>query len=52
MLMTEIEKRLKVKGCIRCYLLVVKDNIHAMHFYEKRGWEQLDEVYTYGKDLT
>ena len=52
LLMNELEERLKTKGCIRCYLLVITDNISAMHFYGKRGWERMDDVYTYGKDLT
>jgi ribosomal protein S18 acetylase RimI-like enzyme len=52
LLMNELEERLKAKGCIRCYLLVIIDNISAMQFYEKRGWERMDDVYTYGKDLT
>lgn len=52
LLMNELEERLKAKGCIRCYLLVITDNISAMQFYEKRGWERMDDVYTYGKDLT
>jgi ribosomal protein S18 acetylase RimI-like enzyme len=51
LLMDELEHRLKIKGCIRCYLLVTVDNKSAMDFYEKRGWSQMDYVYTYGKDL-
>jgi ribosomal protein S18 acetylase RimI-like enzyme len=51
MLMEELEQRLKLKGCIRCYLLVTVENISAMDFYEKRGWSKMDYVYTYGKDL-
>jgi ribosomal protein S18 acetylase RimI-like enzyme len=51
MLMEELEHRLKLKGCIRCYLLVTVENRSAMDFYEKRGWSQMDYVYTYGKDL-
>ena len=51
-LMGEIESRLRAKGCIRCYLLVTTDNIEAMRYYEKRGWERMDWVVPYGKDLT
>jgi len=51
LLMDELERRLKVKGCIRCYLLVTVENESAMRFYEKRGWSRMDTVYTYGKDL-
>ena len=49
--MDELEHRLKAKGCIRCYLLVTVENENAMRFYEKRGWEHMKNVYTYGKDL-
>lgn len=51
-LMREIESRLRAKGCIRCYLLVTTDNNKAMRYYEKRGWERMDWVIPYGKDLT
>ncbi len=51
LLMDEVEERLRAKGCIRSYLLVVKDNQQAMCFYEKRGWENMDTLYIYGKDL-
>ena len=51
-LMDEIESRLREKGCIRCYLLVVTDNDEAMRYYEKRGWEHMTWVRPYGKDLT
>jgi ribosomal protein S18 acetylase RimI-like enzyme len=49
-LMTELEQRLKEKGCIRYYLLVTYENQEAIRFYEKRGWTRM-ELYTYGKDL-
>jgi ribosomal protein S18 acetylase RimI-like enzyme len=51
LLMDELEKRLRAKGCIRCYLLVTLENENAMRFYEKRGWQQMNTVSTYGKDL-
>lgn len=41
-LMAELEKRLRDKGCIRCYLLVTRDNLDAKEFYFKRGWEVMD----------
>jgi len=49
-LVAELETRLKLKGCIRYYLLVTTDNIEAIHFYEKRGWEKMP-LHAYGKDL-
>lgn len=50
-LMDEVENRLRLKGCIRSYLLVTRDNESAMHFYEKRGWQNMDYLQVYGKDL-
>ena len=51
LLMDELEKRLRAKGCIRCYLLVVKGNEDAMQFYERRGWERMTYIHTYAKDI-
>lgn len=51
MLMDEVERRLKEKGCLRSYLLVTIENEHAMRFYETRGWSRMDTVVVYGKDL-
>ncbi len=51
MLMAEVERRLKEKGCVKSYLLVTTENESAMRFYKKRGWSRMDRVYTYGKDL-
>jgi len=50
-LVEELEGRLRAMGCIRYYLLVIKDNEEAMRFYESRGWERMDYLYAYGKDL-
>jgi ribosomal protein S18 acetylase RimI-like enzyme len=50
-LMDELESRLRAKGCIRSYLMVTVDNEEAMRFYEKRGWERMDWVLPYGKNL-
>lgn len=50
-LMSELESRLRAKGCIRCYLLVTTDNDEAMHYYEKRGWKRMDWVVPYGKNF-
>lgn len=49
-LMTELEARLKAKGCLRYYLLVTQDNHDAIDFYVKRGWETMP-LYALGKDL-
>jgi ribosomal protein S18 acetylase RimI-like enzyme len=50
-LMDEIESRLRAKGCIRCYLMVLADNDEAIRYYEKHGWENMEHVLTYGKNL-
>jgi len=49
-LMAELERRMKQKGCIRMYLLVTRDNMEAIRFYESHRWEQMD-LLVYGKDL-
>ncbi len=51
LLMDELEKRLGLKGCIRCYMLVTTENETAMRFYEQRGWERMKSVFAYGKDF-
>ena len=51
LLMDEVERRLKAKGCIKCYLMVADDNEDAMRYYEKRHWERMDTIYTYSKEL-
>jgi ribosomal protein S18 acetylase RimI-like enzyme len=51
LLMQEVERRLRGKGCIRCHLLVRSDNLDAMHYYEKVGWSLLDDA-IFAKDLT
>jgi ribosomal protein S18 acetylase RimI-like enzyme len=51
-LMEEIESRLRAKGCLRCYLMVLVDNDEAIRYYENRGWEAMNQhVYTYAKNL-
>jgi ribosomal protein S18 acetylase RimI-like enzyme len=50
-LMDEVESRLRAKGCLRCYLLVTTNNSEGMQYYERHGWERMDFVVTYGKNL-
>jgi ribosomal protein S18 acetylase RimI-like enzyme len=50
-LMDEVESRLRAKGCLKCYLLVLNDNDEAAHFYEKRGWGEMEHVRLFGKEL-
>ncbi len=51
-LMDEVESRLRAKGCLKCYLLVLNDNEEAAHFYEKRGWSEMKSVRLFGKELS
>ncbi len=50
-LVDALEERLKAKGCIRYYLLVTKDNEEAIRFYQSRGWENMDDLHAFAKDL-
>lgn len=50
-LMEEVEHRLRDKGCLKCYLLVLNDNDEAARFYEKRGWSGMDTIRLFGKEL-
>lgn len=50
-LMNEVESRLRTKGCLKCYLLVTIDNIEVADYYVHRGWQPMDQVQLYGKEL-
>jgi len=50
-LMDEVESRLRVKGCLKCYLLVTSDNPEAERYYRQRGWKPMDSVHLFGKEL-
>lgn len=50
-LLTEVEKRLQAKGCVKCYLLVLGDNTGAMDFYKHRGWRHMKEDVIFGKEF-
>jgi ribosomal protein S18 acetylase RimI-like enzyme len=50
-LMDEVEERLRQKGCLKSYLLVVVDNEEVERFYKKRGWQHMDTIHLFGKDL-
>jgi ribosomal protein S18 acetylase RimI-like enzyme len=51
LLLGEVEKRLRTKGCVKCYLLVVAENERAIHFYENRGWFEMKEDRIFGKEF-
>ena len=50
-LLDVVEARLKAKGCLKCYLMVVPGNPELERFYEKRGWHFMDYVRPFGKEL-
>jgi len=50
-LMDEVEFRLHAKGCLKCYLLVTVDNSEVEDYYLHRGWQQMDQVHIFGKEL-
>lgn len=50
-LMDEVEARLRAKGCLKCYLMVVPDNTEVEEYYQQRGWHPMDYVHLFGKDL-
>jgi ribosomal protein S18 acetylase RimI-like enzyme len=50
-LMEELESRLRAKGCLKCYLMVTRDNPEAEVYYQRRGWQHMDTVRLYGKEL-
>jgi ribosomal protein S18 acetylase RimI-like enzyme len=49
-LMAELENRLRARGCVKAYLLVVPDNADAVDFYQRLGWNAMP-TYILGKDL-
>jgi len=49
-LMTELEQRLKNKGCLKAYLFIVPENTEVKGFYQHIGWQPMD-VIPYAKDL-
>ena len=49
-LMTELENRLRAKGCLKCYLMVDTDTPAVLGFYQRLGWDVM-AVHSLGKDL-
>ena len=50
LLMTEIEKRLAAKGCVKAYLLVMPENTDVIEYYRRIGWDVMP-VTPMGKTL-
>ena len=51
LLLAEVEKRLKAKGCRKCYLLVTADNTDAAQFYEHRDWNEMKNDRIFAKEF-
>ena len=51
-LLAEVEKRLRAKGCLKCYLLVLTDNVEAAQFYAHHGWQHMPYDYVFGKEFS
>ncbi|MEW5717476.1 MAG: GNAT family acetyltransferase [Chloroflexota bacterium] len=51
MLMDEVEQRLRMKGCLKAYLLVKRGNEEVADFYRHQGWETM-EITIMGKVLS
>jgi ribosomal protein S18 acetylase RimI-like enzyme len=49
-LMGELERRMASRGCIKSYLLATPDNLEAVAFYRRLGWDVMDMVLM-GKEL-
>ena len=50
-LLSEVEKRLQAKGCIKCLLMVFADNTDAIRFYKNHGWKNQPEDIVFSKEL-
>jgi putative acetyltransferase len=50
-LLAEVEDRLRAKGCLKCYLLVLADNTEAIHFYEGCGWQESKHDRIFAKEF-
>ncbi|MEN9563198.1 MAG: hypothetical protein RIR73_1442 [Chloroflexota bacterium] len=48
-MLSEVEKKLQAKGCLKCLLVVLEDNLGAMHFYEECGWSLVPEDRIFAK---
>jgi ribosomal protein S18 acetylase RimI-like enzyme len=50
-LMDEVEQRLRARGCLKCYLMITRDNPGVIEYYERRGWQAMDGVFLFGKEF-
>jgi ribosomal protein S18 acetylase RimI-like enzyme len=49
-LMQEVESRLKIKGCLKSYLMITKENPSVIEYYQELGWKLMD-VKIMGKEF-
>lgn len=49
-LMNEVESRLKIKGCLKSYLMITKENPSVIEYYQELGWKLMD-VKIMGKEF-
>jgi len=50
-LMAEMEARLRKQGCLKCYLLVTRDNPDAIGYYMAQGWSEITDVRLLSKEF-
>ncbi|MBL8088868.1 MAG: GNAT family N-acetyltransferase [Anaerolineales bacterium] len=50
-LLSNVEERLKNKGCLKCLLMVFADNTDAIHFYNNHGWHHQPEDLVFAKEF-
>jgi len=50
-LLDEVEKRLKAKGCLKVNLMVLKDNADAQRLYARLGYQEMTSTLLMGKEL-
>ncbi len=51
MLLSEVEKRLQAKGCLKCLMHVLDDNTEAIQFYKNQGWRHATEDVVFVKEF-
>lgn len=51
LLLHQVEERLAKKGCLKAYLLVTRENTSAIEFYRNQGWDSMDNLVIFGKEL-
>ncbi|MHB9032971.1 MAG: GNAT family acetyltransferase [Anaerolineae bacterium] len=50
-LLSEVEARLKTKGCLKVNLMVMKANIDAQRLYTRLGYQEMTTTILMGKEL-